>query len=241
MNRVDPKAPTDGQMKTTLPERSLEMWVAAYLVGRFPRITLWAPTQLAQPNFDMSAYANGKLFVFEAKAAYVDDKQGVPNGSHVVKIKRSQVIGYKSDPVLAACTYYLLPSPPYSTTAPTERHLPAVARARQGDASMGWQPVEQWAWTVPLGTLASGLGGSGASRQMRCDLVASHFGPDARTLKQFVDALKKCNVGARVESGQIQGTGGDQISIRDFPKRLGPRRPTATAAFVPATDIPGWG
>ena len=91
-------------MKTTLPERSLEMWAAAYLVRRLPRITLWAPTQLAEPNFDVSAYANGKLFVLEAKAAYVDDKQGVPNGPHVVKIKRSQVIGYKADPVLAVCT-----------------------------------------------------------------------------------------------------------------------------------------
>jgi hypothetical protein len=166
-------------MKTTLPERSLELWTAGYLVHALPDITLWAPTQRATSNFDMSAGANGKLFLFEFKAAYLGA------GEHVVKIDLAQLARYLSHPVMKACTYYLLPLPPYATTAAIGGYLPDVARARQGNSLMGWPPVECWAWAVPATTLGSVLGGSSGTRQVACRQIPNQFGPSALPLAQL--------------------------------------------------------
>jgi hypothetical protein len=215
-------------MRTTLPERSLELWAAAYLVHALPDITLWAPTQRATPNFDMSADANGKLFLFEFKAAYLGA------GEHVVKIDMAQLARYLSHPILKACTYYLLPSPPYATTAAIGGYLPGVARARQGDSLMGWQPVEWWAWAIPATTLGSVLSGSSGTRQVACAQIANQFGPSALPLAQFVTALQDCTAGVRVEGGVVQDIHIDDVGKRSrfLRERVGTPTP-GIAALVP--------
>lgn len=61
-------------MPVSLPERTVDAWVVAYLVKRVPNALLWAPTQRQTPDYDIasSVPGPGKLFVLEDKAPYID-------------------------------------------------------------------------------------------------------------------------------------------------------------------------
>jgi hypothetical protein len=68
--------------KTTLPERAVDTWVAAYLASEFSGVSLWAPTQRTQVDFDISVERDGKLFVLEQKAPVY----GLREGDHRLQV-----------------------------------------------------------------------------------------------------------------------------------------------------------
>ena len=71
----------------SLPERTVDLWVAAALATRFPNAEFWAPTQNDEPrNWDLATQVAG------AKTVILKNKATVPNagGTHRISIDRAQ-------------------------------------------------------------------------------------------------------------------------------------------------------
>src|SRR4051794_21508467 len=95
-------------MPVALPERTVDAWLAAYLVQCVPEMLLWAPTQRQNPDYDIAGAlpGPGKLFVLESKAPYT-------NGGFTFYIAVRQMWNYLRHPDLRHRTFYVLPCPPF--------------------------------------------------------------------------------------------------------------------------------
>lgn len=132
----------------TLPERTVDAWVAAYLVSAFPSILLWAPTQRSLPDLDYAAMVGGgKTFVLEDKGAYT--KSNSP-GEHFVEIHHRQLHNYCCNRSLRDRTFYVLPSPPYPPAALDSAIPPRVAAARIDGHPWGAKGAHKWMYAVPV-------------------------------------------------------------------------------------------
>lgn len=55
--------------KRSLPERTVDAWVAASICGAFPNALIWGPTQRVAENWDYGvSLGDGKVFILEDKA-----------------------------------------------------------------------------------------------------------------------------------------------------------------------------
>ncbi len=54
-------------MSASLPEQTVELWVAAVITVQFPNAQVWAPTPADLQHFDVGARTGGKLFILECK------------------------------------------------------------------------------------------------------------------------------------------------------------------------------
>jgi hypothetical protein len=157
--------------KTTLPERAVDTWTAAYLVSQLPQIALWAPTQNTHLDFDFSLSGDGKLFVLEQKAPVLHK----PQQNHHIQINvgyARQLWRYCTDPDLVGLVWYVLPVPPYDAALAAGRGsslLPDIAGARVaghpwpeppaqvvGHPTRGL-PCEDWFYLVPARDLYTWL------------------------------------------------------------------------------------
>lgn len=253
-------------MRVSLPERTVDAWVVAYLVTRVPDILLWAPTQRHHPDFDVAAGlpGPGKLWIFENKAPYT-------NGVHGFQIGVRQLYNYLRHPVLRWRTFYVLPCPPWPVAdvplpaAPppsgTPELLPERAQARLGGHR--WHPhtpAHDWFYIVSVvelwSVLVSGAplppAGSPwwpnetpAPAVLAADWAADSTLPvrcpleelDRQTLREFMDGVLAC----------------DRPELRTPPERPSDEMPggspdddapslpdTAVIAFAPASTLPGW-
>jgi hypothetical protein len=143
-------------MPVSLPERTVDAWVVAYLVARISEALLWAPTQRQTPDNDIASSlpARGRLFVLENKAPYTD-------GQHEFNLPVRQMWNYLRHPQLRARTFYVLPCPPFPVTevpgAPgaigkdASDLVPTRAQARC--AGHSWTPstgCEAWFRVIPV-------------------------------------------------------------------------------------------
>ncbi len=217
--------------KTTLPERAVDTWVAAYLSSELPGVWLWAPTQRTKVDFDISISASGKLFVLEQKAPVLHKTRN----EHWVVVDvglTQQLWRYCTDPRLAGLVWYVIPQPPYSAVAAAGRGsslMPTLARARvSGHPWPPGLPCEDWFYVVPARDLYEWLRGLPTTGYMPplpaigsppplgligrksfdCAKFASSPPSNAMTLRQWVASVKNCNLeGGRVENGRITHIG----------------------------------
>lgn len=101
---------------SSIPERTVESWLAIELELWFPGVRLWAPTQNSIGNWDLSAQGAGKLVIFECKGC-----QPLKEG-HSVPINMPQLKRYAKSPEFRAVrehVFYVLPAPAWSGPAPT--------------------------------------------------------------------------------------------------------------------------
>lgn len=272
-----------GLGRTTLPERTVDAWVAMYLATRLRSVLLWAPTQRTAVDFDFSVAADGKLFVLEQKAPVVH----LRHGNHWLEVDVPQLWRYCTHPQIAGLVWYVLPQPPYPAPSAAARGaslLPALAASRSAGHQWGGAPCDDWFQVVPARALYAWLSMRPGWRYMPSaprygaalplDLVRrrafpcsdlSSGGPAGRmTLRQWVDALRRCDVeGGRIEGGRLVHAGrlvhdgellddGEALNLPlDEPlRRLGDAaagEPSSDggsertrALFVPAGDLPGW-
>jgi hypothetical protein len=283
--------------RTTLPERAVDTWTAAYLVSTLSRIVLWAPTQNTHVDFDFSVSGEGKLFVLEQKAPVLHKTQQ----QHYIQINvgyANQLWRYCTEPDLAGLVWYVLPVPPYDATLAAARGsslLPDIAAARieghtwpkppaqvAGHPTRGL-PCEDWFYLVPAQDLYTWLSKRHTpghmpalprlKEQPPANLVRKRSFPcadlikdpprNAMTLRQWVAALRSCDIGGgRVEEGQVVHVGriehnreitdeGREVRIPLQREHAEVRSEAQTtkqssspgstrAVFVPRADISGW-
>jgi len=84
-------------VRRSLPERTVDAWVAAYVSHRFPNALIWAPTQrLSDPNWDFGAsLGNGKVFILENKATTpISRQRKTPLETHRIQVDPDQLDWY---------------------------------------------------------------------------------------------------------------------------------------------------
>jgi hypothetical protein len=133
-------------MSSSIPERTVESWLALELEVWFPGVRLWAPTQSAAGNWDVAAQGAGKLLIFECKGC--DPlKQG-----HRVPINMAQLQRYAMGRDFAAVrdhVFYVLPAPPWlgSSPAPGAPFTPPAALpAEYADQRLVGSAGGCWEW-----------------------------------------------------------------------------------------------
>jgi hypothetical protein len=144
-------------MPVSLPERTVDAWVTAYVVEQVADALLWTPTQRQSPDYDLagSLPGPGKLFVFENKAPYTK------GGAHGFHLPVRQMWNYLCDARLSSRTFYVLPCPPFGVEEVsggrgaaellTRDLIPERARSRL--AGHRWHPTvgcEEWFRVVPV-------------------------------------------------------------------------------------------
>jgi hypothetical protein len=249
-------------MPVSLPERTVDAWVAAYLATRIPDVLLWAPTQRQVPDYDIASSlpGPGKLFVLEDKAPYT-------NGSaHWFVLQVRQLWNYLRNADLRTRTFYVLPCPPFQVTdVPGGPGAPALTTpdllpARSQSRLLGhqWLPslgCEDWFRVVPVvdlwtrflpGALPSiglppwpkpgrGSPPSGAPAKTQLSLSCPLPCDLGEPMRAFVDRLLSCErPELRVSPKQSRDASRPTGDARDSPVYQ------ALVAFVPASNLPGW-
>jgi len=145
---------------SSIPERTVETWLAIELEAWFPGVRLWAPTQSSIDNWDLTAQGAGKLLIFECKGC-----QPLKVG-HSVPINVRQLERYVTSSEFAAVrshTFYVLPAPPWpAPPRPPKGQITAsnALPAGHADERLGGAGGGCWNWfhATPATSLWEALG-----------------------------------------------------------------------------------
>jgi hypothetical protein len=253
-------------MPVSLPERTVDAWVTAYIVGRVPAALLWAPTQRQDPDYDIASTLPelGKLFVLEDKAPYT-------NGGHGFDLEVRQMWNYLRNSHLRARTFYVLPCPPFPVSAvpgapgavaqPQPDLIPRRALARrQGHPWPQSQGCEHWFRVVsvvelwnrflrhPLPAIGFPVWPKhgeppDATIQSRLPLTCPLPADLGESLKTFMDGLIRCDrPELRVEQGRPNEPPADGAGARDGDGDGDGDGPPyqALITYVPKSSLTGW-
>lgn len=253
-------------MPVSLPERTVDAWVTAYVAKRVPDALLWAPTQRQIPDYDLASSlpGPGKLFVFENKAPYTN------RAHHHFILYVRQIWNYLRVADLRARTFYVLPCPPFpvsevpSGPGAIESAQPDLVprRAQARLAGNPWAPAqacEEWFRVVPVVDLwthffsqpppAEGAPEwpkrrrgqarsvpAGAPNRDTVPLTCPLPTSLGESLEMFMDHILRCD---------RPNLRVDQEQIRDTARlQVNDARDSplyqALIAFAPASNLPGW-
>ena len=165
-------------MRVSIPERTVDAWVAIALARKFKNAPIWLPTNQGVDDWDLvfgPGPQTGKLVILENKSA-TPIARGP--GDHRIAINRSQLARYCQNSDLNLRTFYVLPSPPWAD-APAPVVLPPQSMERD--------TADQWLHVVAAPDLDAYLGAK------RKSLRASemHHLP-SRSLAVFFEELHQC-------------------------------------------------
>lgn len=217
--------------RVSIPERTVDAWVAVYLTRAFPRISLWAPTTRGWDDWDYAGdpgLGDGKLFVLECKST-------VPVGTdHIARVGWRQFYRYLALPLTRSITYYVFPSPPWfgSPGAP-----PPLVPAESGR----WRDCEDWMFVIAARDLRRHYRPTGDFDVLANDLP--HI-PGSQTLRAFAAALRSCQAGRRVGQGGERRLAeerdippDDEHDLEAWGADAGKPQMTPTVGFIPADDL----
>ena len=216
-------------MSSSIPERTVESWLALELEVWFPGVRIWAPTQSAVANWDVAAQGAGKLLVFECKGC--DPLQR----GHSVPINMPQLQRYATSWDFAAIrdhVFYVLPAPPWSGASPSPAApfappagLPVIYADQRlaGPAGGCWQWFHVTAATTLWASLMSTGSASVNTRRLPnpplLGLTPHPLGPlpGTQRLNDFLDDIANCRTvpltGAETEdSSGHDGSGEDRTN-----------------------------
>jgi hypothetical protein len=208
--------------RMVLPERTVDLWTAAYITKRERRARLWAPTERG-PNerYDLAAglaeVSSGegpsrwpnKVFVLEHKGVRLNDRA---SARHQIHIGIEQLWNHlKTDAEAGGSVlYYLLPALATRGEAPNgiwwqhptapAGQLPTAAALRVVTAH--GPGFENWAVVVSVLDLFCHLYRKRALRRsyFEIDPAEAWDIQGAVSLKQFLTRVRKCQAGRRVKS-----------------------------------------
>jgi hypothetical protein len=222
----------------SLPERTVDAYLAIAVAARFPDAALWDPTN-TPGSWDHTVIAAGKTVLFESK--------GNEEGDNDIEIELEQLEDYLSRAV-APLVFYLLADPPGWSD-----FRPPLA---PGSPATTWSSFLDWAYVVPSAALAAATGLTGVTRTVRPSggtfrVAATGVVVPCVPLRQFFDDLERCfwvarhpRQGAPVRPGQPSPAypdvpiGGPEVlppgtARRDRGERDTKHRLTAVAVHLP--------
>lgn len=218
----------------SLPERTVDAWVASAITDRFPNARIWAPTQRAMHDVNNWDYGvglgDGKVFILEDKATEWSTGAGPAGGRHTIMIDLRQLDWYCNtvEPEQGVPVYYVLPVPPWDGEPTGSPVLPNESAHRIAPR------FEGWARAVRCHFLRKYLAAPAhqRSRTLRAEDVPTI--PGADTLGEFLDQVKKCERGARTPLDGRRG-GPDEVFEQDQSLNVRP-----LAVFIAAADLPNF-
>ena len=241
-------------MNVTLPERTVEAWIAAYLGRTFQNVVLWSPTQRGPTDYDLAVGlpSPGKLFVLESKAPQMDP----PAVGHGFRLDPRQLYNYLRHPQLRNRTYYVLPCPPFAAAPlpavpvgglPITPLVPPPALTRIGSekwmrivaASDLWPllglkaavPAKGKPWWPPKAAPPLGAPPAKPFISLNCTTWPKNL--PYRPLADFVSDLRQCK-----ETGLVVHPRDPDLSvIQDADQSLGE---IGQVVYVPQRDLPGF-
>ena len=224
-----------------MPEHTVDCWMAAAVIARFPQALIWAPTQQVRDrNWDVAfTHGPGKAMIFENKGAR---PQSEKNDRHVVDINLRQLRRYRN--LGGAPVYYLIPNPrwPSRQTMVADQPLdpvPWAAACRTGDlcvdrhAGVPHDGFDRWSYVISENDLWDYLTKKGpitATAKSRTRLTTDlAFASGLLTLHDFLEGVASCHQGgepfASVEAAQKWWT-----------SRQGSKSPAAQPESVESTS-----
>lgn len=235
--------------RRSLPERTVDAWVAATVCQAFSDALLWAPTQLAiEQNWDYSAsLGDGKILIFEDKATSpVARAHKMPTQTHRIEIDRTQLAWYCDKVQLVAPVFYVLPKPPWLGPPTGSSVVPEQAISRFASPS---GPFENWAFVVAATDLRTYLG-----NRPTIDTDELPFNGCA-TLAVFLNEVKECRRGQIVrrppsDSTDRTGTTAAELNTlqppvepaNEFLSRAEISRQSGSSmtVFIPSSNLPSF-
>lgn len=194
--------PTPSNARRSLPEHTVDCWVTADVLARFPDSQLWAPTQRGSDNWD-AAFQLGptKCFILENKAT---EPLARTSTDHKITINLPQLIRYLN--VAGAPVYYVLPAPSWDATTTTATLDPAAPVPEASQCRTGRRcahgagvhgPFTDWAYVVDLLSLVTFIVNYRFPRGDRYLIPARELEkiPGAMTLHEFLQGVKLCHAG----------------------------------------------
>jgi hypothetical protein len=213
-------------MVRSLPEHTVEAWVAMAISSTFPNARVWSP---APPNlrrsWDQAAdLGEGKSFIFENKATELVK----PGNDHVIEINPAQLDRYcdLSKESNQSPMYYVLPDPPWFVIPRQGTPVPVEAAHRTAPV-----PFKEWAWVVPCEELRNYLRGAHSIRTSALPRRGWS------TLASFLKEMQECRAGRRSE---VDLSADESSGSESFSGRESRNRDTLMAVFVPKQDLPKW-
>ena len=216
----------------SLPERTVDAWVASAITGRFPNARIWAPTQRAMHvdnNWDYGVgLGQGKIFILEDKATEWSVGAAAAGGRHTIVIDLPQLDWYclMVEPTHRVPVYYVLPVPPWNgepagVVPPESAHRTAP-------------PFEGWTVAVRCHLLRAHI--AAPAHQMSRTLRAADVPaiPGGETLGDFLDQVLTCERGARTPLQEERDN--DLIPVDN--EQVQSARPLAV--FISAADLPNF-
>jgi hypothetical protein len=192
-----------GRFRASLPEHTVDCWVSAAIIARYPEALLWAPTQRSAGNWDLAFQraGRGRCLVLENKGAVVN-----PNdpASHRIFLDLEQLSKYLRMP--GPSVYYVLPNPPWPefvtvSSVSSAPAIPSAAACRTGtlcrtsDHAHG--PFPEWAVVLAAqdlyGLVEPDINDGQRSMMVGCDTIERCR--DAVSLRVFLDGLESGRFG----------------------------------------------
>ena len=219
----------------SMPERTVDAWVASAICSAFPGARIWDPTQAMKGrNWDraVNVLGEGKIFLFEDKGTTaVRRKRKPPLQTHRINIDWLQLDWYcdEVEPVSDIPVYYVLPKPPWKGSV-SSVHVPEQAASR---VTSPGGPFLQWAYVIRCTDLREGLKGRSS--------VDTHELPLAGAIKlaDFFSNVRRGKTGRWLPPPE-EADLAFKVSRIDLGRPSSSRDShagSAFAVFVPAADL----
>lgn len=213
-------------MVRSLPEHTVDAWVAVAICSTFPNARIWSPTpRNLRSGWDQAAeLGDGKSFILEIKATELVK----PGNDHVIEINRAQLDRYCSltqEPDQSPI-YYVLPDPPWFVVPSQTSPVPSEAARRTTPI-----PFKEWAWVVSCRELRTRLAGAHSIRTSTLPRTGW------LTLASFLTEAKECRVGRR---SQVEVSTDQPSDVGSSSSGELRSRDTLMAVFLPREDLPNW-
>jgi len=210
-------------LRVSVPERTVDVWVAGVVADKFEDAQIWAPTTRGSDNWDLGVSipvpgahgSPGKLLVLENKGA-----TPLKSGDHRIRIDLPQIHRYCRSPYVDY-VFYVLPSPPWSGEPP---HWVVPPQAGHRSTAGGWL------WVVPAPMLLGWLRTTNRSSILASQIPAL----GSVVLDDFLDEIHRCEWAQTWLTGQMERETPAEVEggVRIANPTLSP-----VAAFIPRANL----
>jgi hypothetical protein len=215
----------------SMPERTVDAWVASAICAAFPDARIWDPTQAMKGrNWDRAVLPleEGRVFIFEDKGTRaVTRRRRQPLQTHRIDIHAPQLDWYcdEVEPASDIPVYYVLPRPPWSGGVGSSL-VPEQAACRVTSDN---GPFSEWAYVSRCTDLRMEL-----ARRRSIDTAELPL-PGGMALAAFFASVRSGKTGKRLSRDDLPTDAFGRLASGQ--QRQLSRAGSAQAVFVPVANL----